>query len=81
MSDTTVEQNQTPPAEPVVVTPAPEKPAKKPAPQLVEVTINRDFWDEHGIRQEAGNIISVTVEAALEGIESGALSRIKRGDK
>uniref|UniRef100_UPI003F49621F hypothetical protein n=1 Tax=Ensifer adhaerens TaxID=106592 RepID=UPI003F49621F len=45
---------------------------------LIEVEIKRDFWDEDGERQRAGTIIKVPVEVALEGIESGALARVKK---
>lgn len=50
----------------------------KPKENLVEVEIKRDFWDEEGERQRAGTIIKVPVEVALEGIESGALARVKK---
>lgn len=57
--------------------------APAPAPeQLVEVMIKRDRWeaDETGeiIRHRAGTIVSLPVEAALEGIESGVLGRVKK---
>lgn len=51
---------------------------EKPNVNLVEVEIKRDFWDEEGERQRAGTIIKVPVEVALEGIESGALARVKK---
>lgn len=47
------------------------------APATVPVRINRDFWDENGVRHRKGGIFDATVEAALDGIESGALSRVK----
>ncbi|WP_376742360.1 hypothetical protein [Ensifer canadensis] len=50
----------------------------KPKENLVEVEIKRDFWDEEGERQRAGTIIKVPVEVALEGIETGALARVKK---
>lgn len=50
----------------------------KPKESLVEVEIKRDFWDEEGERQRAGTIIKVPIEVALEGIESGALARVKK---
>ncbi len=54
-----------------------------PAPaQPVEVEIKRDFWKENEtgevIRHRAGTIVSVPVEAAFEGIESGVLARVKK---
>jgi hypothetical protein len=53
--------------------PAPQPPAEKKIP----VRINRDFWDEAGERHRKGQIVEVSVEAALDGAESGALSRVK----
>ncbi|MGO4619046.1 hypothetical protein AB4Z34_05390 [Ensifer sp. 2YAB10] len=50
----------------------------KPKENLIEVEIKRDFWDEEGERHRAGTIIKVPVEVALEGIESGALARVKK---
>lgn len=50
----------------------------KPKENLIEVEIKRDFWDGEGERQRAGTIIKVPVEVALEGIESGALARVKK---
>lgn len=47
------------------------------AEQLIEVVIVRDFWDADGKRHCAGTTVKVPVEAALEGIETGALSRLK----
>lgn len=50
---------------------------------MVKVVINRDFWvknDKEGepaIRYRKGTVIDVPVEAALDGIETGALSRVK----
>lgn len=49
--------------------------------QLIEVEIVRDFWDTNGVRQPAGTVVSVPIDAALEGIETGALRRPKKGDK
>lgn len=59
------------------------EPAPAPAPvPLVQVVINRDFWkaDDSGeiIRYRAGTVVEVPVDAALEGIETGALGRIKK---
>lgn len=51
------------------------------AEKLVTVRINRDFWAKNDkgevIRHRKGTEIDVPVEAALEGIETGALSRVK----
>lgn len=45
--------------------------------KLVKVRIERDFWDAEGARHRAGTEVDVPVEAALDGIETGALSRVK----
>ena len=45
--------------------------------KLVKCVIVRDFWDDEGTRHVAGTEIDIAVEAALDGIESGALSRVK----
>lgn len=45
--------------------------------KLIPVRVNRDFWDENGERHRKGKIVEVTVDAALDGVETGALSRVK----
>lgn len=47
------------------------------AERLIPVRINRDFWDANGERHRKGSIMDATVEEALDGAESGALSRVK----
>ena len=47
----------------------------------VDVEILRDFWDVDGERHRAGTVISVPLEAAFEGIESGTLRRVKKDGK
>ena len=49
--------------------------------KLVKVTILRDFWDAEGIRQIAGSVVDIPAEAAMDGIESGMLSRVKAEKK
>jgi len=55
------------------------------AEKLVKVRINRDFGAkaDNGdvVRHRKGTEIDVPVEAALDGIESGALSRVKEDAK
>ena len=46
--------------------------------QMIEVMIVRDFWDADGKRHCAGTTVRVPVETALDGIESGALARVKK---
>ncbi len=45
--------------------------------KLVLVRIERDYWDDEGTRHRAGTQVEVPVEAAMDGIETGALSRVK----
>jgi hypothetical protein len=52
-------------------------PAEKPAERLIPVRVNRDFWDSTGERYRKDTIIEVSVDAALDGVESGAFSRVK----
>jgi hypothetical protein len=47
------------------------------AGKTIPLRINRDFWDEAGERHRKGTIVEMTAEEALDGIESGALSRVK----
>lgn len=55
---------------------APKGKAKR-AEKLIPVRINRDFWDAEGNRHRKGTVVEVPVEAALDGVETGALSRVK----
>lgn len=54
---------------------------KKAAPavkdRLIAVRIERDFWDADGERHRKGTVVEVPVDAALDGVETGALSRVK----
>lgn len=58
-----------------------EKPmsdGKKPAKErLIPVHVMRDVWDENGTRLRKGTIVEVSVDAALDGVENGTLSRVK----
>lgn len=47
------------------------------APHLVAVSVRRDFWDQSGERHRKGTVVEVSVEAALDGVEVGALSRVR----
>ena len=47
------------------------------AAKLVPVMIKRDFWDANGARHRKGTIFDATVDEALDGVESGALARVK----
>ncbi|HET7413890.1 MAG TPA: helix-hairpin-helix domain-containing protein [Pararhizobium sp.] len=50
---------------------------KSSTEKLIPVRINRDFWDADGKRHRKGTVVEVPVEAALDGVETGALSRVK----
>lgn len=54
-----------------------KKPSAASRDKLIPVMIERDFWDKDGNRHRKGTIVEVPVEAALDGVETGALSRVK----
>lgn len=45
--------------------------------RLIAVRVLRDFWDDDGERIRKGTVTEVSVEAALDGVENGILSRVK----
>lgn len=47
------------------------------ADKLIKCEILRDTWDEDGNRHKAGKIVEISAEAAMDGIEVGALARVK----
>lgn len=51
--------------------------AKTPGAKTFPYRINRDFWDDAGDRHPKGEILELTAEDAQDGLESGALSRVK----
>ena len=51
--------------------------AEKPAAPLVRCRVLRDFWPKEDERVRAGTIIELSAEEAMDGIESGSLSRVK----
>lgn len=51
------------------------------ADELIECQIKRDFWDADGKRHGKGTIVNVPTDAAMEGIETGALARVKKTAK
>lgn len=48
------------------------------AEKTIKCVILRDFWDKDGKRQPAGKEVDLTAEDAMDGVESGALSRVKK---
>lgn len=51
--------------------------AETPAAKTYPYRINRDFWDDSGERHRKGQIIEMTADDAQDGLESGAISRVK----
>ena len=47
------------------------------ADKTIKCVILRDFWDAQGNRQPAGKEVYLPAEEAMDGVESGALSRVK----
>ena len=50
------------------------------ADKLIKCTILRDMWDEDGVRHPKGKGVELPAEAAMDGVESGAVSRAKKAD-
>jgi len=49
-----------------------------PAPTGIEVQLKRDVWDANGVRMRAPQIVTVPVEDAMDMVESGLASRVKK---
>lgn len=49
----------------------------KTVERLITVRIVRDIWDGDGNRHRKGTIVDVDVDTALNGVESGAMERVK----
>lgn len=47
------------------------------AEKTIKCVILRDYWDTDGDRQRAGQEVDLPAEQAMDGVESGALSRVK----
>lgn len=47
----------------------------------IKCIILRDSWDEDGNRHRKGTEVMLDAEAAMDGIESGILSRVKAPKK
>lgn len=66
------------PPSPDAVPPSPGETNRTPGEtNLIAVRVLRDFWDDKGERHAKGSIVEVPVEAALDGVEAGKLSRVK----
>ena len=46
--------------------------------KTVRCRILRDTWDKDGVRRKAGTEVDLPVDAAMDGIEAGALERVKK---
>lgn len=63
--------------------PAPKKQSAEPAKTMIPMAINRDIWVDNPdnpddpIRHRRGKIMEFTIDDAMAGLESGALSRVK----
>ena len=52
-------------------------PGRPPKKDTFTMRVLRDFWDAEGNRIIAGAQIEASAEAAMDGVESGLLSRVK----
>lgn len=48
--------------------------------QTVECEICRDYWDSDGKRHRKGTHVSLPVGAVMDGLETGAIKRVKDDD-
>lgn len=55
---------------------APVAPVEAPAGKFA-CRVERDYWPEEDQRVRAGTIVYLDAAAAMDGIESGALSRVR----
>lgn len=53
------------------------KKTRAPAVKMFPYRINRDFWDEKAVRHRKGGIVEMTAEEAQDGLEAGAITRVK----
>jgi hypothetical protein len=43
----------------------------------IAVTVKRDFWNAEGERQRKGTVVELSVEEAMDAVESGAATRVR----
>lgn len=55
----------------------PKKRGRPAKSSLVICEVLRGFWPEEGVRVRKGEIVEVTPEQAMDGLESGMLKRVK----
>lgn len=51
------------------------------AEKTIKCLVLRDYWNDDGERVRAGTVVDLSADAAIDGVESGALSRVKDADK
>ncbi|MGD9476966.1 hypothetical protein [Shinella sp. G-2] len=51
--------------------------APPPPSPTVAVTIRRDLWDALGNRHHKGTVVDMPIEAAMDALETGSVSRLK----
>lgn len=52
--------------------------AEEKKPAIVKVIVARDYWDASENRVRAGTVTEVPVDDAMEGIETGAFTRVPK---
>lgn len=55
-------------------------PGRPPKKDAVQCVVLRDFWPEEGNRVVKGTVVEMTPDQAMDGIEAGAVRRLKKGD-
>ena len=54
-------------------------PGRPKKDSTIQCVVNRDYWPEEGKRVRKGTIVELTPEEALDGIEAGAIRRLREG--
>ena len=54
---------------------------KKRAEKTIKCVVLRDYWDATATRVPAGTEVDLPVDAAMDGVESGSLARVKAAPK
>ena len=49
--------------------------------KTIKCVVLRDYWDATETRVPAGTEVDVPVDAAMDGVESGSLARVKAAPK
>jgi hypothetical protein len=51
------------------------------AEKTIKCVVLRDFWNAAGDRVRAGSEVNLPAEQAMDGVESGSLTRVKDAKK